>query len=409
MSTFISHVRGFAIACAAAVSLSLGGCAAVVYKDAAASYVAASKDLVKQLDEVSARLVVAEDMQRRQKIVTDAACPIEQERIFVRTNAAVKFTPLILSIPNMVTKVDGCQRVVSCERGDPAPVCKRACYSAEEANCLKTLEQEYARADTRLATAGADRQRVASDARQLVKLLHVVEYERGDSITSRLIADNLQVLAQYMDLLEKASTASKVDFTSDVNRITNRIDTVTKGYAKITGEQLSSADTATRDKVNASLGLLGTLGGHLRNLAANAKDAAQIQAFVRDNAGLADSLIVSIENVIDGDDYLGVVLNNSAVYAARTAVAKRYQVAKSPYERGVLLDEALKYKYTSATDSQKKLQDVFAALRQSHTTLTSLVLNPNEEELKAIHSEEFQNFRTVAQDVAGLIAQVAKF
>jgi DNA polymerase I-like protein with 3'-5' exonuclease and polymerase domains len=203
--------------------------------------------------------------------------------------------------------------------------------------------------------------------------------------------------------------ASKVDFTKDVQRITDKIDTVSDGYSKITGTKLSSADTATRDNITKTLGLLGTFGTHLKTLSSNAKDADQIKAFVKNNGSLAESLITSIETVVSGDDYLGVVFNNAAVLKARQAVAARYQVAKNPYERGILLDEALKYHYTTASDSQKKLKDVFTVLQQSNSTLTSLVLNPTDEQLKAIHSEEFQNFRTVAQDVAGLIGQFAKF
>lgn len=393
------------------VTLALAGCAAVVYKDAAASYVVASKDLIKQLNEVSGRLTVAEDMRRRQDIVKDPQCPIAQDRIFVRTHPAVKFTPLLQTMPNMAT-VPGCAQLMACERGNATPACTRACYSADEGNCLKILEQEYARADAKLSGStgtGADRQQVASGAKELVRMLHQVEYQRGDTLTSQLIADNLQILAQYLDLLEKASTANKIDFTKDVQRITDRIDTITDWYSKITGNQLSSADTATRDNITKSIGLLGTLGGHLKTLSANAKDAAQIKAFVRNNAGVADALIVSIENVIKGDDYLGVVLNNDAVMRSRQAVADRYRVAKDPYERGILLDEALKYQYTTASASQQKLKDVFVVLRQSHDTLTRLVLNPDDEQLKAIHNEEFQNFRTVVQDVAGLIGQFAKF
>jgi hypothetical protein len=393
------------------VALWLAGCAGVVYKDAAASYVAASKDLVKQLNEVSGRLTAAEDMRRRQDIVKDSQCPIAQDRIFVRAHPAVKFTPLLQAMPNMAA-VPGCPQLVACEQGDIAPVCAQSCYSANEGNCLKILEQEYARADAKLSGpngTGAGRQQVSSGAKELVRLLHQVEYQRGDSLTSQLIADNLQILAQYLDLLEKASTSNKVDFTKDVQRITDRIDTVTNWYSKITGDQLSSADTATRDNITKSIGLLGTLGGHLKTLSANAKNAEQIKAFVRNNAGVADSLIVSIENVIKGDDYLGVVLNNDAVMNSRQAVADRYRVAMDTYERGILLDEALKYQYTTASASQKKLKDVFVALRQSHDTLNRLVLNPDDEQLRAIHSEEFQNFRTVAQDVAGLIGQFAKF
>jgi len=59
MSNSISHVRASVVALVATV-LSLGGCATVVYKDAAASYVAASKDLTKQLNEVSGRLTLAD-------------------------------------------------------------------------------------------------------------------------------------------------------------------------------------------------------------------------------------------------------------------------------------------------------------------------------------------------------------
>lgn len=406
----LSYVRGLvrvlvAVAVAAA-AVSSGGCAAVVYKDAAASYVAASKDLTGQLNEVSSRLVVAEDMQRRQKIVTDPSCPIEQDRIFVRAGPSVRFTPLLQKMPATLA-VPGCQQLVACEKGDASPACAHACYSAAEGNCLKIVEQEYARADAK--RAGATSEELSDDTKRLVQLLHQVEYERGDALTSRLVADSLQALAQYMDLLEKASTAKSYDFTNDVTRVSSRIETITKGYEKITGETLSSADTATRDNITKTIGLLGTFGAHLKTLSENAKDAERIKAFVRNNKGLADEVIKSIENVVSGDDYLGVVLSNAAVSEARTAIAARYRAAGNPYDRGVLLDEALKYRYTTASASQKKLQDVFAALEQSHATLTRLVLDPDNAQLKAIHSEEFQNFRTVAQDVAGLIAQVAKF
>lgn len=410
MSNSISHVRAWMAALMATV-LSLGGCATVVYKDAAASYVAASKDLTKQLDEVSGRLTLAEDMQRRQAIVTDPMCPIDKERIFVRSDPPVTFTPQLQRMPLMVTNFPDCKVLLACERGDAPSACKRACYTGAEANCLVNLEKEYARADAQLAAQAdraAERKQLAIDAQELTKNLHVVEYQRSDALTSRLISDSLHILAQYLDLLQKASTAHDIDFSKDVKRITDKIDTATSGYTKLTGEQLSTGDTATRDNIKTTIGLLGTFGAHLKTMQANAKDAEQIKAFVRTNAGVATSLIESVENVVSGDDYLGVVYYNDAVLKERKAIMGRYQKKPSPYERGVLLDEALKYRYTSADASQKKLKEVFVALERSHAALNSLVLDPDKEQWKAIHSEEFQNFRTVVEDAAALIGQVAK-
>jgi hypothetical protein len=413
MKTYVRHVQTSVFAATICGLMLLSGCASVVYKDAAASYVVASKDLTKQLNEVSSRLTQAEDLRRRQKIVTDKSCPLEQDRLFVRMDPSVRFTPLIQNFPSMAQNVAGCTQLIDCERGGastrtPESVCARACYSAAEGNCIKILEQEYARADKNRSAAdanGPEQQKLVNDSQQLVRLLQQVEYGRGESISSKLIAANLQVLAQYMDLLEKASTSNKANLTTDVNHLTDRIKSVTDGFGSLTGNQLSSADKATRDNIMKSLGVLGKFGGNLQVLARNAKDADQIKAFVKSNADTTDALITSIEQVISGDDYLGIALNDAATRKAREAIAVRYSAAGTPYERGVLLDEALKYKYITKADSQKKLQDVFGSLRKSHTALRNLVLSPTDEQMQAIHSEEFQNFRTIVQDVAGVIAQ----
>lgn len=417
MNTCIEYVQASVFAVVIGTLVLLSGCASVVYKDAAASYVAASKDLTKQLNEISSRLTQAEDLRRRQKIVTDQACPVEQDRLFVRMDPSVRFTPLIQNRPKMVQTVSGCPQLIACERGDastrtPKSVCTHACYSADEGNCIKVLEQEYAREDKKRSAGdakGLEQQMVANDSHQLVRLLQQVEYGRSESITSKFIAANLQVLAQYMDMLEKAATSRKEDLTADVNQLTDRIKSTTDGYGSLTGNQLSSADKATRDNITKSLGVLGKFRVDLQVLARNAKDADQIKTFVKNNADTTDALITSIEQVITGDDYLGIVLNDESTRKAREAIAARYSAASNPYDRGVLLDEALKYKYITKTDSQEKLHDVFGALSKSHTALKNLVLSPTDEQYQAIHSQEFQNFRTIAQDVAGVIAQFGLF
>lgn len=397
MIKYVPRAQGFLVAMAL-VAASLSGCASVVYKDAASSYVAASNDLVTQLKEVSGRLLTVDDLRRRQKIVTDKDCPIAQNRIFVRADQPVTFTPFIQNMPSMAS-VDGCQPLLACEAAAAPASCAQACYSALEANCIKVLEDEYAKAE-RAHTAGA-----TDASNRLASLLHKVEYGRKDSVASLLIADDLQVLAQYMDMLQKAAASSKVDLSSDVGRITDRINTVTGSYTVMTGRPLSSEDAATRDNITKSLTSLGNLGGHLQTLARNAKDAEHIKAFVKTNAGVADALIVSIENVINGDNRLQVVLENHAALTAREAVAARYREASTPYDRMILLDQALQYKYSDGSESTRKLTDVFAQLKKSHDTLTRLVLAPDDAQLKAIHSEEFQNFSTIVQDVADLIAK----
>lgn len=389
----------------------LSGCASVIYKDAATTYIAATRDLSKQLDDVSTRLVKADDNFRLSKIVADRACPIADKRLFVRDGSDVLFSPFLKRTPDLMQS-STCQPLLACESAAGRPAyCANACYTASESNCIVQLEQNFAILVKKISAKEVDAESVesrqlAEDADRLAAQLHRVEYGRPGKIANMLAADSLRILSEYMDLLEKATRQNKSDLTADAKKLSDRMIKVTDGYAKFTNEKLSSDDQKTRTDIQNYLGALGKLAGDIRVMTDNAKDAEKIKAFVNKNAIDVAALIAAIEPVIEGDDLLGITVNNAAAFRVRHQLQERFQKEQDAYARLMIFNDVAKYPYTSADASSSALKAVFKKVAESHDTLVTLVNNPTDEQIMKKRQEELQQIRTLVEDVAGVLALI---
>src|ERR1700693_86894 len=121
-----------------------GGCASIVYKDAATTYVAAGRGLSQQLINSASNLSAAEDALKLSKIISDSSCPVADERLFIRSTAprASDFKTLLAPFPNLEPS---CQKLRQCDAiGATDASCQTVCMSREESNCIVQLEQDYA-------------------------------------------------------------------------------------------------------------------------------------------------------------------------------------------------------------------------------------------------------------------------
>lgn len=391
-----------------AISFLLSGCASIVYKDAASSYVSATKGLVTQLNEVSSRLAKADDNLKLTKSSMDQDCPIADERRFVRAGSDVKFSVFLKRFPELQT-AKACNALTQCEldTSNRRPsYCTHACYSAEEANCLVQIEQNYILLEKNIATGGSPAKEIALEANSLATNLGRVEYKRSGSFANKLAADNLRILSEYMDMLEKVTGQNKADLTEDAKRLSDKMVKLTEQYTTFTGKKLSSNDQKSRDNIKAYLGAFGKLAGNLQVLAANAKDAQGIKLFVKKNAINVEEVINGIKPVISGDDLLGLTLNNIAYFNIRKDIQNRYQKETDPYTRMLLINEIDKFQYANSNKTGAELTAVFDKVSKSHEALVSLVINPTDAQLKAIREEEFKQLKAVAEDVAGVLTLV---
>lgn len=393
----------------------IGGCASVVYKDAASTYVTTTKELTKQLNDVTTRLGKAEDNLKLGKIVTDKSCPIAQSRLFIRDGSAVVFSSFLQRYPDLLNSKD-CKPLIACEspaitgKGRPSE-CLQACYTVFEGNCLTQIEKNYAIDAKQIATQkidanSLDAKRIASDVDKLAAYLQRVEYGRTASIGNRLVADNLQILAQYLDILEKATIATKPDLTDEAQRLSDKIKKVTDGYTNLTNEQLSSSDQKSRDAIQKNISVLGKFLNDIKVLVKNAKDAEKIKAFVKSNAVNVTAVVDAIEPVISGDDLLEKVFSTEATKRVRNQIQTRFNNEPDAYNRLLIFNDIAKYPYATVDSSSSALKEVFDNLSKSHNTLVSLVNNPTDEQIKARRNEEFQQLRTLVEDTVGVIALI---
>lgn len=396
-----------------AISFLLSGCASIVYKDAASSYVSATKELVTQLNEVSSRLAKADDNLKLTKSSTDQDCPIADERRFVRAGSDVRFSSFLKRFPALKNS-KACNALTRCEidTNNRRPnYCQRACYSADEANCLVQIEQNYILLEKN-GSAGLEAngsfsaKEIALEANSLATNLGRIEYKRSGSFANKLAADNLRILSEYMDMLEKATSENKADLTEDAKRLSDKMVKLTEQYTTFTGKKLSSNDQKSRDNIKAYLGAFGKLAGDLQVLAANAKDAQKIKLFVKQNAINVEEVINGIKPIISGDDLLGLTLNNIAYFNIRKDIQNRYQREADPYARMLLINEIDKFQYANSNKTGAELNTVFDKVSKSHEALVSLVINPTDTQLRAIREEEFKQLKAVAEDVASVLTLV---
>jgi hypothetical protein len=385
------------------IGLMMAACAPVVYKDAATTYLSAGKNLTKELNGTRDSLAKALDGIRASRIVTDKDCPIAEARVFVRNVPNITFGEYLGRFGDLV-KRDECIRLAQCESNAKAglvsDVCNHACYSKFEGNCLANLELKYAIASKGLSSVDP----LAVQANALAEKIQSVEYGRQTVSPNRLMGQSIQILTGYLDLLGKVADGQKSEIPDHAKNLSDGIDSVTKEYSTLAGQQLSAAKQAHRDTIDKQIGAIGKLLGDVEAINKNVKDAEQIKQIVANNAKDVDDIIGTLEAGTEGDSLLAAVWNTEAIRAERNALQTRFSNANGLDERMSRLNEMQSHPFVKGDTALKPLRELFAQLAKSHKALVSLVLDPSNEQLQAIRNEEFQSFRTIAEDLAGLVA-----
>jgi len=385
------------------------GCASTVYKDAATTYVVATRDLVNQISIVSKRSADAENARRRQLVISDKSCPIQKDRIFVRKpgDTSVRFSQFIQRFKN-AEESGNCKTILDCEQGGGGATCSNACYSEAAVDCLTTIEGYYAIEIANIPASVTDSP-AKKMASVLAKQLSDIEYGGAVPLASRVTIDGMKILAEYMDLLDKAATANTSDLEEQATSLTTRMGKVVDVYDKLSKEKVSSSDQSTRDNITKSIGAIGQLAKDVQLMRDNAKDAEKIKAAVNANSANVDVLINSVEVVATSDDMSAAAQENLNVLAARNAIATRFHQTDDESTRGELLDKSTALKYPNIDTSQDALKRVFDSLRKSHKTLVSLVQSPTNDQIGQLRNDEFQQFKTLATDAAGVFSQLSGF
>lgn len=382
------------------------GCATVVYKEGATTFVSAGRAVGKGLAEASANLAAAEDAVKLSKIVTDASCPIAEARLFVRPTGPIttKYSTLLARFPTRASESE-CIKLVQCDGGHVTDqACRSACYSREEAYCLVNLEKDYAieiGKQTEKSTVDAA---LSKNADLLSANLKKTEYGRAAPLESKVIGASLQVLMQYLDLLAKVAEDRKSEIPDDAKKLSNELKQATDGFAKATGTQLSADFTAQRTKVQNGIGALGKFLGTVDLMVDQSQDVKELRTLINQHKDAVPLLVDAIRPIFDGDANLIAALNDRANYSFRQNLEKRFELAKDEYERRQLVGELSKYPVGSGKALMTSVNKIFDAVLKSHNTLLTLINNPTDEQIKRIRSEEFNTFRGLVEDATALLA-----
>jgi len=395
-------------------ALIASGCASVVYKDSATTFVAAGREAGKQLEVSSKQLDDAQDAIRFNKIISDASCPINDERLFVRTGAGDPDTvsKALKRFQNQ-NALNDCKVLLTCERSATAKpgavpgFCESACYTSEERNCLVQLEGSYAIALKETANRpDADRQALQQEASRYLALLEKTEYQRAGSVESKLVGAGVRELSEYLDLLAKVADARTSEYPDDAKHLSDRLSSLTKAVSDVSGKQLSSASQDTQKQVQGALEALGKLAGVVQTMAQNAQDAAAIKKLVNSNQVDVKDLIAKLRAVALGDGNLAAVYSQKAAQQARSRLQEKFKGTTNPYDRSLLLAEREKYIMADGDMRAGAVTQVFDSLSKSYQALVSLVNDPTDEQKKAIANERLQNFKTVAKALADVVQAV---
>jgi hypothetical protein len=389
------------VAVLAGAAMLLAGCGSVVYQDAATTYVATGKAAVKSMTDAATTLAAAQDRLKAAAIVTDAACPVGEPRIFVR-DAKVRgvFTAAMARIPDLPRSAE-CERLKQCDGPAGGQGCSSVCYSAPEANCIAQVETDTA---LRLKSLPPDQaEQFAAASKPLAQALERVEYGRSAPVQNMLVKSSLASLLDYLDMLDKLATRRDSEVAGDAKGLSDRITSAGTQITQITGRQLSAADKASENQVTGAITAMGKFVADMQDIAAHADDAAAIRKLVAGRSADVQGLIVSIKEVAIGDAMLGAVYQNLGDLDARAALQDHFAAARDPYERSLILAERDRFSYSDGTQIKASVSALFDAMAKSHDALVKLVLHPDDKDLQAISNARFQEFKTVAADVVALL------
>lgn len=238
----------------------------------------------------------------------------------------------------------------------------------------------------------------------LAARLKKTEYGRAAPLESRVLGTSLQVLMEYLDLLGKVAEDRKTEIPDDAKKLSDGLKKATDGFSQATGTQLSAGFTAQRTKVQNGIGALGKFLGTVDLLIKNSKDVEEIKKIVNQNKDAVPLLVEAVRPIFGGDANLIAALNNQANFSFRQDIEARFEQAKDGYERRQLMAELTKYPLGSGEALEASVNKIFDSLLRSHSTLVTLINNPTDDQIKKIRSEEFNTFRGLVEDAAGLLA-----
>lgn len=384
---------------AVAAALVLSGCGSIVYKDAASTYVAAGRAVTTNLATASLTLAHAQDDQKAIKIAADANCPIKERRLFVRSPSNTSlFATAVGSYPKAKQSSD-CQAILRCKANPGSVGCSSACYSAAEGACIALLDGEGASVLKDQAVADGAKQQ----AKTLAAAIADAEYGSPAAVQSKLIEANLTALTEYLDLLGKLTTKQESEVKADADKLVKRLDNTLNDVKELTGASLSASDAATKTKITGMLGAAAKLISSVQVIAANARDAAAIRKIVNDRSADVDALVDSIQDVAVGDAMLAATLSDLARLKQREWLQDRFTAERSADRRYLMLvEDRKKFTYSDGPALTKSVTALFAAMKTSHAALVQLVQNPSDEDKRAVAQAAFQEFKSIAGDVAAL-------
>ncbi|WP_156373417.1 hypothetical protein [Pseudorhodoferax sp. Leaf267] len=385
----------------ALTALLLTGCGSIVYKDAASTYATAGRAATKSVADAAASLANAQDKLKASQVASNSNCPIAEQRIFLRSPELSKQLKAALGMVPGATVPEDCKKLVDCDTNPNQAACRNSCASAEEANCIATVEENLAIHLKSLKGAEADS--FSTAVQPVANAISQSEYGRVKPVAAVLVKDNLIILTEYLDMLEKLAVKRESEVAEDAKKLSKRITDTMGEITKLTGKQLSTEGKETQTKVTNAIAAMGKFVSDLQVIAANAQDAHAIRKHVVGRSKDVQELVASIKEVAGSDAMLGAVYSNLAQIQARTDYQRRYASAGDAYSRSILLSERGKYSYVDGEKSLQAVDTLFDAMTKSHEALIQLVMNPSEKDKQAIADARFQEFKMIAEDVATLI------
>lgn len=401
MASFCKDSRALAVSLSL-IPLAFGvtGCGSIVYKDSTATYVAAGHAVTKSIADAATSLAAAQDQLKVSKIVQDASCPIDEQRIFLRDSAAT--AKIKEGIDRL--QIDGvrstCEALLACAASPSSKDCVSICYSAKEANCIATVEEKTAQ--TLATLKGDEADKYSAAVQPLAAALRSIEYGRAAPVQNALIKESMAALTAYLDLLEKAATKRSDEIETDAKKLSDRITNASSDLQSLANKQLSAGDKELQTKITSSITGLGKLAGDLKKIEQNAKDAAAIRNIVKERSATVTAFVADIKGIALGDVLLGATYKNLALVSLRGDL-KAHWASMSPAVRNQLLLQRNQLDYVDGPKLGAAVDSLFAALEKSHEALVQLVLNPSGKDKQALANAAFQEFKLVATDVSALI------
>jgi hypothetical protein len=396
--TYEIFFKRFIVVLGAVIATALTGCASIVYKDAATTYVAASRDLIKAFNDASHDAAVAADATKIHVLAKDINCPIAERGLFIRKPSVLSAAVTVALDRFPETKKSySCAQLLVC--GDSgAAHCRNACLTRDEGNCLSQIEQNLVISKKALAESAKD-----DDLRNATEAFHrVIEQVQVGKInisSTDLAALGLKVYSEYLDQLGKLAEKDTSDLETRATALSKRLGDRVKNYEDIMGKTLSTGAKEEQKAVGEYLGALSKLAADIQVLAKNAEGVDQIKRLVNENEPVVQLATLTIQKIVRMETTAATVYSNQSAKAARMNLQAKFAGTSNEYDRMMIYNEVAKYPIAQYEVGEAAINVTFKALDESHANLVQLIRSPNDEQLKKIRNEKFQSFKTIAGDV----------